>query len=83
MIAITLLAWFATFFCFALLANGHYTDTTWLTAFISCLFTAILCTSFVGLKDKVKQQGEEIEKLKTQLKTIQSQKNADNNDYHN
>ena len=60
--SIALLSWVATFIYFALFCNGG--DPV---IFISSLFLSILFTSFIGLKDKLKKQGEEIEKLKTHL----------------
>ena len=41
-----------------------FSNLTSASAFVSCLFSAIICTWLANLKAEVKQQGEEIEKLK-------------------
>ena len=62
--SIALFSWFCVFISLPAVKNGSYTDIATFTIF---LLIAILFTSHIGLKDKLKQQSEEIEKLKAHL----------------
>lgn len=71
LMSIALFSWFCVFISLPAVKNGSYTDIATFTIF---LLIAILFTSHIGLKDKLKQQSEEIEELKKQLKNDTTEK---------